>query len=210
MSRSPSLVRTGATLAAAALLAAGCSSSKSTPSASAGSSTSGASSSMSSASSSSMSSASSSDTAGSSASSSGGSASSSAAGGQPSDPAAATQAVKDAYNKFFDNSIDTATKASMVQNAAKVQGLLAALAAAAGGQKSSIQVNSVSFDSPTHAKVDFAILLNGTPAVPHATGEAVYDAASSHWQVADATLCQLAGLTPGTSPDVLKAAGCSG
>jgi hypothetical protein len=118
--------------------------------------------------------------------------------------------VKDAYNKFFDNSIDTATKASMVQDAAKVQGLLTALAAAAGGQKSSIQVNSVSFDSPTHAKVDFAILLNGTPAVPHATGEAIYDSASNHWQVADSTLCQLAGITPGTSPDMLKAAGCSG
>jgi len=123
--------------------------------------------------------------------------------------AGATQAVKDAYNKFFDNSIDPATKASMVQNAQKVQGLLTALAAAANGQKSSIQVNSVSFDSPTHAKVDFAILLNGQPALPHATGDAVYDSASGHWQVADSTLCQLAGISPGTPPDALKAAGCS-
>ncbi|NUR62821.1 MAG: hypothetical protein HOV87_29830 [Catenulispora sp.] len=207
ISRRTSLVRTGATLAAAALLAAGCSSSKSTPSAS-GSSTGTTSSPMSSASTAST--ASSSDTAGAGTSASASGGSTSTAGGQPSDPAAATQAVKDAYNKFFDNTIDVATKALMVQNAGKVQGLLAALAAAASGQKSSIQVNSVTFDSATHAKVDFAILLNGTPAVPHATGEAIYDSASNHWQVADATLCQLAGLTPGTSPDVLKAAGCSG
>lgn len=142
--------------------------------------------------------------------SSGGSSSSAAGGSQPADVAGATQAVKDAYNKFFDNSIDPATKASMVQNGAKVQGLLTALAAAANGAKSSIQVNSVNFDSATSAKVDFAILLNGQPALPHANGTAVYDSASGHWQVADATLCQLAGLIPGTSPDVLKAAGCSG
>jgi hypothetical protein len=123
--------------------------------------------------------------------------------------AGATQQVKDAYNKFFDNSIDTATKAAMVQNAPQVQGLLTALAAAAGGEKSSIQVNTVTFDSATHAKVDFAILLNGQPALPHASGDAVYDSASSHWQVADSTLCQLAGITPGVNPTVLKSAGCS-
>ncbi|NUP48305.1 MAG: hypothetical protein HOW97_13505 [Catenulispora sp.] len=193
ISRRTSLARTTATLATAALLAAGCSSSKSTPAA-AGTSSSSTSSS---------SSASSSDT------TSASSSSSSASGAQPTDTAAATQAVKDAYNKFFDNSIDTAAKAAMVENAGKVQALLTALAAAAGGQKSSIQVNSVTFDSPTHAKVDFAILLNGTPAVPHATGDAVYDSTSNHWQVADTTLCQLAGLLPGADPNILKAAGCS-
>ena len=117
--------------------------------------------------------------------------------------------MKDAYNKFFDNSIDTATKGSMVQNAAQVQALLTALAAAASGEKSSIQVNTVTFDSATHAKVDFAILLNGQPALPHATGDAIYDSASGHWQVADSTLCQLAGITPGVNPTALKAAGCS-
>ena len=201
-SRRTSLIRTGATLAVAALLAAGCSSSKSSPSASGSTSGAGASSSSSAASSAAGSSSSS-------AADTGSSSSSAASGGQPSDTAAATQAVKDAYDKFFDNSIDTATKASMVQNAGKVQALLTALAAAAKGQKSSIQVNGVTFDSATHAKVDFAILLNGQPALPHATGEAAYDSASGHWQVADATLCQLAGLTPGTDPAALKAAGCS-
>lgn len=190
--RRTSLVRTGATLAVAALLAAGCSSSKSSPSAS-GSTTSTA-----------GGSSSSSSPAGGSSSSS-----SSAAGGQPADVAGATQQVKDAYNKFFDNSISTATKAAMVQNAAKVQGLLTALAAAAKGEKSSIQVNTVTFDSPTHANVDFAILLNGQPALPHASGDAVLDPASGSWQVSDATLCKLAGITPGVSPDVLKSAGCS-
>lgn len=191
-SRRTSLVRTGATLAVAALLAAGCSSSKSSPSASGSSTTSAGGSS------------SSSSPAGGSSSSS-----SSAAGGQPTDVAGATQQVKDAYNKFFDNTISTATKAAMVQNAAKVQGLLTALAAAANGEKSSIQVNTVTFDSPTHANVDFAILLNGQPALPHASGDAVYDSASNAWQVSDATLCKLAGITPGVSPDVLKSAGCS-
>jgi hypothetical protein len=201
-SRRTSLVRTGATLAVAALLAAGCSSSKSSPSASGSTTTAGASSSSSSAAGSSSSSSSAPGTGS-------GSSSGSAAGGQPSDTAAATQQVKDAYNKFFDNTIDTATKASMVQNASQVQGLLTALAAAAGGQKSSIQVNTVTFDSATHAKVDFAILLNGQPALPHASGDAIYDSASGHWQVADSTLCQLAGITPGVNPTVLKSAGCS-
>ena len=198
-SRRTSLVRTGATLAVAALLAAGCSSSKSSPAASGTTSSAAGSSSAASS------------TAGGSSSSSAASSgsSSSASGGQPTDTAGATQQVKDAYNKFFDNTIDTATKASMVQNAGQVQGLLTALAAAANGQKSSIQVNTVTFDSATHAKVDFAILLNGQPALPHATGDAIYDSASGHWQVADSTLCQLAGITPGVNPTVLKAAGCS-
>ncbi|MEY9927301.1 hypothetical protein ABH926_001926 [Catenulispora sp. GP43] len=177
----------------AALLAAGCSSSKSSPSASGSTTTAGGSSS------------SSSMAGGSSSSSS----SSAPSGGQPSDVAGATQQVKDAYNKFFDNSISTATKAAMVQNAAQVQGLLTALAAAANGEKSSIQVNTVTFDSPTHANVDFAILLNGQPALPHASGDAVYDASSGNWQVSDATLCKLAGITPGVNPTVLKTAGCS-
>lgn len=198
-SRRTSLVRTGTTLAVAALLAAGCSSSKSSTAAGGSTTTAGSSTSTSAASSSSSGTGSSSTSSG----------SSSAAGGQPTDTAGATQQVKDAYNKFFDNSIDTATKASMVQNAAKVQALLTALAAAANGQKSSIQVNSVTFDSATHAKVDFAILLNGQPALPHASGDAVYDTASGHWQVADSTLCQLAGIAPGVNPTALKAAGCS-
>lgn len=197
-SRRTSLVRTGATLAVAALLAAGCSSSKSSPSAS-GSTTAGGSSSSSSAAGGSSSSSS----------ASSGSSSSAPAGGQPTDVAGATQHVKDAYNKFFDNSISTATKAAMVQNAGQVQALLTALAAAAGGEKSSIQVNTVTFDSPTHANVDFAILLNGQPALPHASGDAVYDSASGNWQVSDATLCKLAGITPGVNPTVLKSAGCS-
>jgi hypothetical protein len=197
-SRRTSLVRTGATLAVAALLAAGCSSSKSSPSAS-GSTTAGGSSSSSSAAGGSSSSSS----------ASSGSSSSAPAGGQPTDVAGATQQVKDAYNKFFDNSISTATKAAMVQNAGQVQALLTALAAAAGGEKSSIQVNTVTFDSPTHANVDFAILLNGQPALPHASGDAVYDSTSGNWQVSDATLCKLAGITPGVNPTVLKSAGCS-
>lgn len=197
-SRRTSLVRTGATLAVAALLAAGCSSSKSSPSAS-GSTTAGGSSSSSSAAGGSSSSSS----------ASSGSSSSAPAGGQPTDVAGATQQVKDAYNKFFDNSISTAAKAAMVQNAGQVQALLTALAAAAGGEKSSIQVNTVTFDSPTHANVDFAILLNGQPALPHASGDAVYDSASGNWQVSDATLCKLAGITPGVNPTVLKSAGCS-
>jgi hypothetical protein len=204
-SRRTSLVRTGATLAVAALLAAGCSSSKSSPPASGSTSATGTSA---------ASSSSASSTAGSSSSStadtgSGSSSSSAAAGGQPSDTAGATQAVKDAYNKFFDNSIDPATKVTMVENAGKVQALLTALNAAAKGEKSSIQVNTVTFDSATHANVDFAILLNGQPALPHATGAAIFDAASGHWQIADSTLCQLAGLTPGLDPAAMKAAGCS-
>jgi hypothetical protein len=198
-SRRTSLVRSGATLAVAALLAAGCSSSKSSPSASGNNTASGGSTS-------SSSSAGASSSSSSSASSTG---STSASGGQPTDVAGATQKVKDAYNKFFDNTISTATKASMVQNAGQIQALLTALAAAANGEKSSIQVNTVTFDSPTHANVDFAILLNGQPALPHASGDAVLDSASGNWQVSDATLCKLAGITPGVSPDILKAAGCS-
>ena len=184
ISRRTTVLRAGATVVVAAFLATGCSSSKSspTPPAASTSSASSASSSTSSA---------------------------APAGDQPSDTAAAESAVKDAYNKFFDNSIDQATKATLVQNAAKLQGLLTALAAGANGQKSTIQVNTVTFTSATHAKVDFAILLNGQPALPHADGDAIYDTASSKWQVAASTLCKLGAITPTVTPDILKAAGCS-
>ena len=173
------------TLAVAALLTAGCSSSKSSPQ------------SAPTATSSSPAAATSSDTGGS---SSGGSA--------PSDSAAATQQVTDLYTKYFDSTVPASTKTDLVQNGAKMNALVAALAQAATTAKSSVKVNSVSFTTPTHATVSFDILLNGTPALPNAQGQALLDSASGKWQVADVTLCTLAGLD-NVSKDIITAAGCT-
>jgi hypothetical protein len=169
-----------ATLAVAALLATGCSSGKSTPTAVGGSTspagvttTSG----------------------------------SAPAGSVPADEAAAKQQVTDLYTKYFDSTVATSAKTDLVQNGAKMNALVAALAQAAQTSKSSVKINTVSFTSPTHATVDFDILLNGAPALPHAQGQALLDQAGSKWQVADVTLCTLAGLDQ-IGKDVLTAAGC--
>ena len=168
-----------ATLAVAAFLATGCSSSKSTPAATppAGSPSSSTT-------------------------------SSAPAGNAPADTAAAQQAVTDLYNKYFDSTVDASQKTDLVQNGAKMNALVAALAAGAKTSKSSVKVNSVSFSSPTHANISFDILLNGASALPNAQGQALLDSASNKWQVADVTLCTLAALTPGVTPDVIKGAGC--
>jgi hypothetical protein len=179
------LARGCVTLAVAALLATGCSSSKSSPQATTGTSTSPAA-------------ASSGDTGGS---------SSAPAGSAPTDEAAAKQQVTDLYTKYFDSTVDASTKTDLVQNGAKMNALVAALAQAATTAKSSVKINSVSFTSPTHATVSFDILLNGTPALPNAQGQALLDPASGKWQVADVTLCTLAVLD-NVSKDVITAAGC--
>jgi hypothetical protein len=179
------LLRGAATLAVAGLLAAGCSSSKS--------STSGGSS----ASTTTTTSAAPQATTG-----------GSAAGGQPSDPAAAKAAVTQSYQTYFDSSIDPSAKAALIQNPQKMQALVTALAAATQGKKSSIKVNDVTFTSPTTATVDFAILLDTSTVLPSATGQAVLDASSGKWQVADTTLCSLATLD-GVPATVLSGAGCS-
>jgi hypothetical protein len=176
-----SLARGCATLVVAAFLATGCSSSKSTPSTTPPASTP----------------------------SSAGTTSSAASGNGPADEAGAKQAITDLFNNYFDSTKDASTKTDLVQNGAKMNNLVAALAKAAQAQKSSVAVKSVSFTSPTHAAITFDILLNGTPALPNAQGQALLDSASGKWQVADATLCQLAGITPGVAPDLLKSAGCT-
>jgi len=167
-----------ATLAVAAFLATGCSSSKSTPAAASSSPPPATTSS-----------------------------SASSGGNGPADSAAATQQVTDLYTKYFDSTVDASTKTDLVQNGTKMNALVAALAQATTTSKSSVKVNTVTFSSPTHATVAFDILLNGTPALPNAQGQALLDTASNKWQVADVTLCTLAGLD-NVSKDVISAAGC--
>jgi hypothetical protein len=171
-----------ATLAVAALLATGCSSSKSTPAAAATSSSPAAATTSTS--------------------------SAATSGNAPADEAGAKQLVTDLYTKYFDSTVDASAKTDLVQNGAKMNALVAALAAGAKTSKSSVKVNSVSFTSPTHATISFDILLNGVAALPNAQGQALLDSASGKWQVADVTLCTLASITPGVTPDVIKAAGC--
>ena len=176
-----SLVRGGATLAVAAVLAAGCSSGKSTPAATGGTTSPAATT----------------------------SSSSPAAGGSgPADPAAATTEIKSTWTKYFDSTIDQSQKSGLVEKPDKIAGLVTALAAAAQASKSSATVNSVTFTSPTHATVLFAILLNGTVVVPTANGDALLDPASGKWQVSDLTLCKL-GALDSLPAATLTAAGCS-
>lgn len=179
-----SLARGGATLAVAAFLAAGCSSSKSTPAATPPASTPS--------------------TAASTPSDSASTPTSSGSSGDST----ATAAITDLYNKFFDNTVDASSKVDLVQNGAKMNGLITALGKGAQSAKSSVKVESVSLTSPTHATVPFDILLNGAVALPNVQGQALLDAASGKWQVADVTLCSLAKLTPGVTPDVISGAGC--
>lgn len=181
------LLRGAATLAVAGLLAAGCSSSKSSPSGGSSTSTTAAPT-----------------TSAAPQATTGGS----AAGGQPSDPAAAKTAVTQSYQTYFDSSIDPSAKADLIQNPQKMQALVTALAAATQGKKSSIKVNDVTFTSPTTATVDFAILLDTSTVLPSATGQAVLDASTGKWQVADTTLCSLATLD-GVPASVLSGAGCA-
>lgn len=117
----------------------------------------------------------------------------------PADPAAAKQQITTNWQKFFAPDTPEATAASLLQNADKLQQALAIAAKAkTGGTKTSANVKSVTFTSPTEATVTYDLLVNGTVALAGSTGKAVL--VDGTWKVSQTTFCTLTALAASGKP----------
>ncbi|WP_067693684.1 hypothetical protein [Nocardia jejuensis] len=123
------------------------------------------------------------------------SASSAAASGGSTASAADTKAVTDAYVTFFNGQTPAATRAGLVEKGAAFQPALEGMAVNPQATGTSVTVAEVKLSDATHADVKYTLLLNGTPALPDQSGQAVKDAGT--WKVAAATFCALLSIQSG-------------
>ncbi|MER6361930.1 hypothetical protein [Kitasatospora sp. NPDC001527] len=107
----------------------------------------------------------------------------------PADPAAATTAVTDNWQKFFDPTTPIPEKASLLQNGDVLLPVLEGFAQDPRVGQVKARVTNVAFTSPTEATVTYELSLQGSVVEPAATGRAVLE--NGTWKVSRSTLCGL-------------------
>ena len=125
-------------------------------------------------------------------------ASASATASAPADPAAAEKQVKKNFEKFFDPAIPVKEKEAVLENGAKMRGVLESFSGDKRGTQVSADVNKVEFTSATEADVTYALTLKGATALPDASGTSVNQ--DDTWKVSVKTLCALVKLSGNASP----------
>ena len=108
-----------------------------------------------------------------------------------------TKAVTAAYTGFFDAKTPAAQKAALVEKGDLFAPVLQAQASNPQAQGTSATVSAVALTDPAHAAVTYSIVINGTPALPNQSGQAVQE--NGQWKVAASTFCALLKLQGGTS-----------
>ncbi|MFE7559354.1 hypothetical protein [Kitasatospora sp. NPDC057500] len=107
----------------------------------------------------------------------------------PADPAAATTAITDNWQKFFDPGTPIPEKASLLQNGDVLLPVLEGFTQDPRVGQVKARVTDVAFTSPTEATVTYELSLEGNVVEPAATGQAVLD--NGVWKVSRSTLCAL-------------------
>ncbi|MFF1698619.1 hypothetical protein ACFVXC_34165 [Streptomyces sp. NPDC058257] len=128
----------------------------------------------------------------------GASATASATATAPSDPAAAEKQVKKNFEKFFDPAVPVKEKEAVLENGAKMRGVLESFSGDKRGTQVSADVTKVAFSSATEADVTYALKLKGATALPDASGTSVNQ--DDTWKVSVKTLCALVKLSGNESP----------
>ncbi|MGW0906300.1 hypothetical protein [Streptomyces sp. NPDC002853] len=116
----------------------------------------------------------------------------------PADPAAAEKEVKENFEKFFDPSVPLKEKEAVLEDGAKMRGVLESFNGDERGKQVSADVNKVEFSSATEADVTYALTLKGATALPDASGTSVNE--DDTWKVSVKTLCALVKLSGNESP----------
>ncbi|MEV2254029.1 hypothetical protein AB0I94_26200 [Streptomyces sp. NPDC050147] len=116
----------------------------------------------------------------------------------PADPAAAEKQVKENFEKFFDPAVPLKEKEAVLENGAKMRGVLESFNGDERGKQVSADVNKVEFSSATEAAVTYALTLKGATALPSASGTSVHQ--DDTWKVSVKTLCALVKLSGNESP----------
>lgn len=117
---------------------------------------------------------------------------------EPADPAAAEKQVKENFEKFFDPAVPLKEKEAVLENGAKMRGVLESFNGDERGKQVSADVNKVEFSSATEADVTYALTLKGATALPDASGTSVNE--DDTWKVSVKTLCALVKLSGNESP----------
>ena len=94
---------------------------------------------------------------------------------------------------FFDPTVPTAKRLSLLQNGSKFAAVLAGQASSPQGKETAAQVTAVTVTGST-ASVTWNLLLAGTPILKAQKGQAVLN--SGTWQVADSSFCGLLSMQP--------------
>ncbi len=123
--------------------------------------------------------------------------SSAAAAAAPSAPSSdpTVKAVTDTFVTFFNGKTPAAQKIALVENGSAFAPALQAQANNPTSATTTATVSNVKLTDPTHAAVTYSILLNGSPALPNQSGQAVND--QGQWKVAVSTFCALMAMQGG-------------
>lgn len=103
------------------------------------------------------------------------------------------------WSRFFVDSTPTEEKVRNLENGEAHRADIEQTLATGQTKGVTIEVKEVNVTSPTAATVSYAILLNGEPAVPSATGDAILQ--DGRWKVTEKVFCvliQLGGQNPPT------------
>ncbi|MFF4589339.1 hypothetical protein [Streptomyces sp. NPDC001388] len=111
----------------------------------------------------------------------------------PADPAAAEQQVRQNWQKFFDPATSTEDKQAVLENGERMGPVLQAFGGDRRGGQVAAEVEKVEFTGPTEATVTYTLTLDGTTALPNASGKAVLQ--DGTWKVSGTTLCALVELS---------------
>jgi len=114
---------------------------------------------------------------------------------------AAANEIKANWEAFFSGSTSATKKISLLQNGQALASVVKGQAKSSLATGASAKVSSVTVTSPTKATVKYTVYLNGSPALPNATGVAIYQ--DGTWKVGLASFCGLLKLETVTAP------GCS-
>ncbi len=100
--------------------------------------------------------------------------------------------IAEVWTKFFDGKGPVKDKIAMLENGDTYAKQLDTNAASPMAAQSSAQVTSIKLTSDTGATVTYTILLNGQPALPNVTGEAVKQ--DGQWKVSAKSFLSLLAL----------------
>ena len=103
------------------------------------------------------------------------------------------------WTKFFVDATPADEKIRHLENGEAHRAEVNQMLASGQTKGVTIEVKDVAVTSPTAATVSYAILLNGQPAVPNATGDAILQ--DGRWKVTETVFCvliQLGGQNPPT------------
>lgn len=126
---------------------------------------------------------------------------------QPTTGAAAAAAIKANWAAFFNAKTPISQRLALLQNGSSFASVIKAQAGQALAQAATSKVSAVTITGPNQAKVTYAILVGGKPALSGQHGVAVYQ--NGVWKVGVSSFCGLLTLENNGSSSGLPAA-CQG